>query len=153
MRTRGPTTLIGRGIAFPLRTDSRGGLATVEELDDVDRAVRLIVGTAPGERPMRPEFGCALHAFVFAPISDTTIGAITFEVERSVARWEPRVDVTEVTVHGDEDDENVLYIELTYRVKRTNDERNLVFPFYVIPDQESVGPATPTPTPTPTAEV
>ncbi len=109
----------------------------VEEGADIERAIRLIVGTSPGERPMRPEFGCALHDHVFAPISETTVGAISFEVERAVTRWEPRVDVTEVRVHGDDEDRALLYIELSYRVKRTNDERNLVFPFYTIPDHEA----------------
>lgn len=127
---------IGRGLAFPLRTSATGGIAMVDDQRELDEAIRLVVGTAPGERPMRPAFGCRIHDHVFAPINDTTIGTIAFEVEQAVARWEPRVDVTSVDVFADEDDTALLYIQLGYRVKQTNDERNLVFPFYVIPQGE-----------------
>ncbi|HSJ28798.1 MAG TPA: GPW/gp25 family protein [Acidimicrobiia bacterium] len=127
---------IGRGLAFPLRTSASGGIAMVEDHRELDEAIRLIIGTAQGERPMRPAFGCRIHDHVFAPINDLTIGTIAFEVEQAVARWEPRVDVGSVDVYPDEEDPSLLYIELTYRAKQTNDERNLVFPFYVIPQGE-----------------
>jgi uncharacterized protein len=127
---------IGRGLAFPLRTSATGGIAMVEDHHDLDEAIRLIVGTAPGERPMRPAFGCRIHEHVFAPINDTTVGTIVFEVEQAIARWEPRVDVASVDVYADDDDTALLYVEVGYRVKQTNDERNLVFPFYVIPEED-----------------
>lgn len=127
---------LGRRLAFPLRTSATGTVALAEPVAGLEDAIRLIVMTAPGERPMRPEFGCAIHDHVFAPIDDTTVGAIAFEVERAVARWEPRVDVESVVVYGDADAEGVLYIDLAYRIKATNDERNLVFPFYTIPAYE-----------------
>jgi uncharacterized protein len=130
------TGFIGRGLAFPLRTSATGGIAMVEDHRELEEAIRLIIGTAQGERPMRPAFGCRIHDHVFAPINDLTIGTIAFEVEQAVARWEPRVDVGTVDVYPDEDDPSLLYIELTYRAKQTNDERNLVFPFYVIPQGE-----------------
>lgn len=125
---------IGRGLAFPLRTDATGAFALVDGRTELEEAIRLIVATAPGERPMRPDFGCRIHDHVFAPIGDTTIGMIAFEVERAVAQWEPRVDVETVDVYADDDIDGLLYIELTYRLKATNDERNLVFPFYTIPE-------------------
>jgi uncharacterized protein len=127
---------VGRGLAFPLRTEPTGRIALVSDVRELDEAIRLIIGTAPGERPMRPEFGCRIHDHVFAPINDTTIGTLTFEVERAVGRWEPRVDVVAVDVLVDPDEPSLLYIELTYRVKQSNDERNLVFPFYTIPKGE-----------------
>lgn len=127
---------VGKGVAFPLRTTATGALALADGHAGLDEAIRLIVATAPGERPMRPEFGCRIHDHVFAPINESTIGTIAFEVERAVGRWEPRVDVESVEVYADDLAEGVLYIELSYRVKATNDERNLVFPFYTIPEQE-----------------
>lgn len=128
---------VGRGLAFPLRTDATGSFALVEDRTELDEAIRVIVATAPGERPMRPEFGCRIHDHVFAPIENTTIGTIAFEVERAVGRWEPRVDVEQVNVYADDEVDGLLYIELTYRVKENNDERNLVFPFYSIPETEA----------------
>lgn len=129
-------SFIGRGLAFPLRTDSTGAIAMVEQYQELDEAIRTIVATAPGERPMRPHFGCRIHDHVFAPIEETTIGQISFEVERAVSMWEPRVTVENVRVYSDTDVEGLLYIELSYRVKANNDERNLVFPFYTIPEEE-----------------
>lgn len=136
MRSGDLTTFVGRGVDFPLRPDPRGALALVSEVADIERSIRLIMATSPGERPMRPAFGCRIHDLVFASTTPTTIGSIRFEVERSVRRWEPRVDTEQVLVHDDDDVDGLLYIHLVYRIKRTNDERNLVFPFYVIPDHE-----------------
>lgn len=130
------TPFVGHGVGFPLRTTSTGTLALVDGAAALDEAIRLIVATAPGERPMRPEFGCRIHDHVFAPITESTIGTIAFEVERAVGRWEPRVDVESVDVFADDVIDGLLYIELAYRIKATNDERNLVFPFYTIPEQE-----------------
>lgn len=127
---------VGRGLAFPLRTDATGSIALVQGDDDLDQAIQVIIATAPGERPMRPEFGCRVHDHIFAPVTEATIGTIAFEVERAVTRWEPRVDVESVNVYADEASDGLLYIELVYRVKENNDERNLVFPFYVIPEGE-----------------
>jgi uncharacterized protein len=127
---------VGRGLAFPLRTEPTGSIALVGDYRELDEAIRLIIGTAPGERPMRPAFGCRIHDHVFAPVNETTIGTLAFEVERAVSQWEPRVDVVAVDVLVDTDEQSLLYIDLTYRVKQTNDERNLVFPFYTIPQGE-----------------
>lgn len=127
---------IGSGIAFPLRVGPTGGIALVSEHREIEEAIRLILSTAYGERPMRPEFGCGIHDLVFAPADATTAGQIAYEVRLSLSRWEPRIDVTDVTVTIDDQDPSVLYIDITYEVKGTNDPRNLVFPFYVIPTEE-----------------
>lgn len=134
--SRTGAAFVGRGLAFPLRTGATGALALVEDRTEVEEAIHLIVRTAPGERPMRPEFGCRIHDHVFDSINETTIGTVAFEVEQAVARWEPRVDVESVDVYADEDEPALLYIDLTYRLKHSNDERNLVFPFYTIPQSE-----------------
>ena len=88
--------LVGAGIAFPLRVDSRGGLALSRSHDDVDEAIRLIVGTAQGERPMRPEFGCGIHDYVFESIDSYTLGRIDYEIRVALDRWEPRIDVVDI---------------------------------------------------------
>lgn len=124
---------IGRGWAFPLRTDATGGIALVSREREIEEAIRLILGTAPGERPMRPEFGCRIHEYVFSSADGTTAAAIAAEVTSALRRWEPRVDVEDVLVSFDARDASVMYIDIRYAIRRTNDRRNLVFPFYVIP--------------------
>ncbi|MHB8891199.1 MAG: GPW/gp25 family protein [Candidatus Limnocylindrales bacterium] len=124
---------IGRGWAFPLRTDTTGGIALVSREREIEEAIRLILGTSPGERPMRPEFGCRIHEYVFASADGATASSIAAEVKSALRRWEPRVDVEDVVVSFDERDASVLYIDIRYAIRRTNDRRNLVFPFYVIP--------------------
>lgn len=124
---------IGRGWAFPLRTDSTGGIALVSREQEIEEAIRLILGTSPGERPMRPEFGCRIHEYLFASADGETAHAIEGEVRTALYRWEPRIEVQEVTVTIDRLNTALLYIDVRYAIKATNDRRNLVFPFYVIP--------------------
>jgi len=128
---------VGSGWGFPVMTDSTGGIALVRGPREVEESIRLILGTAPGERPMRPEFGCGIHDFVFAPLSASTIGRIREEVRQSILRWEPRVDLQAIDVRSDEDEPSLLLISISYSIRRTNDPRNLVFPFYVIPTERS----------------
>ncbi|MFI1990093.1 GPW/gp25 family protein [Actinoplanes sp. NPDC020271] len=127
---------IGNGWAFPLRVDATGGIALVSREREIAEAIRLILATAPGERPMRPEFGCGVHDYVFAPADENTAGRIAFEVRRALDRWEPRIDVADVLVGFDDEDAGVLYIDVRYTIRGTNDPRNLVFPFYVIPSHD-----------------
>ncbi|WP_243788792.1 GPW/gp25 family protein [Saccharopolyspora gloriosae] len=125
---------IGRGWGFPLRVSATGGIGLVEREQEIEEAIRLVLGTAPGERPMRPEFGCGVHDYVFAPADGATAGRIAYEVRSALHRWEPRIEVTDVVIAVDDDEEGVLYIDVHYTLRSTNDRRNLVFPFYTIPD-------------------
>ena len=127
--------VIGRGWAFPLRTDPTGGIALVAREREIEEAIRLVLGTSPGERPMRPEFGCHIHDFVFAPADAMTAAAISDEVTRAVSMWEHRVWVDRVDVLQAPDDQSVFYIDIQYRQRATNSRYNLVFPFYVIPGE------------------
>ncbi|GLZ42714.1 GPW/gp25 family protein [Actinokineospora sp. NBRC 105648] len=130
---------IGRGWAFPGGVGPTGGIAMVEHEREIEQAIRLILGTAPGERPMRPEFGCGIHDFVFAPSDGATAGRIAAEVRAALERWEPRITVSDVLVSFDTADAGVLYIDIRYTIRARNDPRNLVFPFYTIPDPGTEG--------------
>lgn len=127
---------IGRGWAFPLRVGPTGGIAMVERDRELEEAIRLVLGTAPGERPMRPDFGCGIHEYVFAPGDGVTAGRIAQQVREALERWEPRIAVDEVVVAFDAVEAATLYIDVRYTVRTTNDRRNLVFPFYTIPSEE-----------------
>jgi len=130
---------IGAGWGFPLRTDATGRMALVSREQEIVEAIRLILGTSYGERPMRPEFGCGIHEFVFAPADSTTAGRIVYEVEVSLRRWEPRIEVVDVICSSVQTEPATLYIDIRYKIRGTNDPRNLVFPFYVIPVEANDG--------------
>jgi phage baseplate assembly protein W len=127
--------IIGSGVAFPLRVDARGGLALVRHDEDIQEAIGIILGTAPGERPMRPEFGCGIHDYVFETIDAYTLGRLDYEVRMALDRWEPRIEVLDVEFDIDRADLGELRIDVSYRLRATNDVRNLVYPFYVIPEE------------------
>ena len=130
------TEIIGSGLAFPLQVDRRGGIALARDETDIEQAIELILGTAPGERPMRPEFGCGVHDFVFDSIDATTVGRMELAIRDALDRWEPRVFVETVEFNLDEVADGRLIIDIGYRVRATNTMRNLVYPFYVIPAEE-----------------
>jgi uncharacterized protein len=130
------TEIIGSGLAFPLQVDRRGGIALARDETDIEQAIELILGTAPGERPMRPEFGCGVHDFVFDSIDASTIGKMENAIRDALDHWEPRVVVETVEFDLSDVDEGRLMIDIGYRVRVTNTIRNLVYPFYVIPAEE-----------------
>ena len=129
--------LIGSGLSFPLQADQRGVLALAHGVTDIEQAIRVILGTAPGERPMRPEFGCAVHDFVFDSIDAELIGHIDTAIHTALARWEPRIEVTALDFDLSETREGALLVTITYRVLATSRLYNLVYPFYVIPAEET----------------
>jgi uncharacterized protein len=128
---------VGAGWAFPLGVDARGGIALARRDQELEQAMRLILATYPGERPMRPEFGSRLRDYVFRSATVDTAAELANEVQNALLRWEPRVVCEAVNVTVDPEERNRLYIDVYYTVKGTNDRRNLVFPFYTIPDDGS----------------
>jgi phage baseplate assembly protein W len=129
---------VGRGISFPLTVDHTGALALASGGDQLDRSIRMIIGTARGERVMRPDFGCAIWEQLFAPVNHNTMGLMAQAVRQAVRQWEPRVDLGDVTVDPDPADASRVMIHVGYTVRATNDRRNLVYPFYVIPEEQKV---------------
>jgi uncharacterized protein len=127
---------VGSGLAFPIHTDATGSIAMVAGEREIIESIRLILATAPGERPRRPEFGCAIHDLVFAPADAATAGQIAYEVRVSLEQWEPRITVTDVVISFAEADQGTLLIDIRYALRGSNDPRNLVFPFYVIPPHD-----------------
>jgi phage baseplate assembly protein W len=128
--------ILGSGLAFPLRVDARGGLALVRDEEDVQEAIAVILGTSPGERPMRPEFGCGIHDYVFESIDAYSLGRLDYEIRVALDRWEPRIEVLDVEFDTERAQRGELVIEIAYRLRSTNDVRNLVYPFYMIPAEE-----------------
>ena len=120
---------LGKGWSFPVCVDS-GQIATAAYEEDVRQAILIILGTDPGERIMRPDFGAGLSAFVFEPMTPTTLESLRVRVDEALVDWEPRIDVEKVSVEAVPDQGKVL-IDVHYRVRATNARHNLVYPFYL----------------------
>ena len=122
---------LGIGTGFPLALDAKThGVIRAEYEESVRQSILIILGTAKGERVMRPDFGCGIHDLVFATMSASTIGRIDREVHEALLRHEPRIDVLAVTVTPDSTG-GVLLIDIEYEVRATNTAFNLVYPFYL----------------------
>lgn len=98
---------------------------------DIRESIRIILSTSKGERIMRPDFGCGIHDYVFAAMNTTTIGLIESSVREALVRWEPRIDLLNVQVSTDEAEHGRLLVGIDYRVCATNNEFNVVYPFYL----------------------
>lgn len=122
---------LGVGWKFPIRVNPRGGLSFVGGEADIEEAIRIVLGTAPGERPMRPEFGCGIHDLVFAPNTPATRGGVAQQVRVALTRFEPRIDLEDVRVDAAPEEPEKLLIRVDYRVRATNASHNLVYPFYI----------------------
>lgn len=126
---------LGTGWAFPPSLDERGRIRLVQDEKDIDEAIKIILTTRKGERPMRPEFGSDLHTLIFAPNDSGTAGLARRYVFEALARWEPRIEVKDVQVDLTLQNEGVLGLTIRYSIPSINSERNLVFPFYTIPGE------------------
>lgn len=122
---------LGCGWTFPVKVDpSSGHIATSKAEKDIRESIWIILSTAPGERVMRPDFGCGIHELVFDLMNRSTLGLFESRVRDALTRWEPRVEIVNVDLSTREADQGRLNISLDCRVRETNNEFNLVFPFY-----------------------
>jgi phage baseplate assembly protein W len=122
---------LGQGWSFPVETDASDAIRMTEGESDIEQSIRIILTTAPGERVMRPEFGCGIHDHVFATVDTTTLNLIETDIREALVRWEPRIEVLAVEAELTDRQSGKLEIEINYRVRRTDGEFNLVYPFYL----------------------
>jgi phage baseplate assembly protein W len=123
---------LGRGWSFPPRADADGRVELVAAAQDIREAIRVILDTEPGERMMRPDFGCGLRGLLFEPIGSGTLALIEHHVEQALITWEPRIDLQSVTATAADRAQGRVDVEIGYRVRSTNTFYNLVFPFYLL---------------------
>lgn len=128
---RDAKAFLGVGWAFPFGLAADGTAATVRHEEDIDQAIRIILGTNPGERVMRPDFGAGLEDFLFEPIAVGTLERIRRRVEEALVDFEPRIDVLRVEARPGGAPVNRVDIAIEYRVRSTNTLHNLVYPFYL----------------------
>ena len=123
---------LGRGWKFPVGVDPQTERISMSEYEqDIQESIRILLATAPGERLMRPDFGCGIHHLVFATISRATIGLFESRVREAIIKFEARIEVISLDVSTREADKGKLEVRLTYLVRETNNEFNFVFPFYL----------------------
>lgn len=122
---------LGTGWKFPIRVNGRGGLSYVSGAQAIEESIWIVLSTPPGSRVMEPAFGCGIHRMVFAPNNANTRATIQQEVERSLLRFEPRIDVLSVRAEAAPDSEATLLIHVDYRIRANNAFHNLVYPFFI----------------------
>lgn len=122
---------LGVGWKFPLQVTPDGKIAQARYETRVEEAIYLILSTAVGERVMLPDFGCGIHELVFAPNNAATISDVTQRVRRALVAYEPRIDVLDINVETALETPHLLLIRINYRIRATNAQGNLVYPFYL----------------------
>lgn len=125
---------LGQGLSFPLSLNSRGELALVTGADDIEQSILVILETMPGERVMRPDFGCRVWELVFAPNNATTHALIAHYVRLALEFWEPRITVDEVEATTGAGD-GALDVEIQYTIKDTHDPRSIIYPFFLMGEE------------------
>ena len=127
---------LGRGIGFPLDVDGHGSLRMSSHELSVKESVRLIIGTPVGERMMGPDFGCRIHDLLFHPNDSNTGAMASLHVKTALRKWEPRIEDIDVRAVPDANQSNMLRIDISFTVRRTNSLENLVYPFFLRRDQD-----------------
>lgn len=129
---------LGTGLSFPLRTDARGKIVLTSGTQDIEEAIRIILSTRPGERVMRPNFGCCAHELLFEPRTPTTVSLLQEYVYESLRMWEPRINLIAVDVALDDAHDGALLANIQYQIKATHDTRSIVHPFFIEDEAEIV---------------
>lgn len=122
---------LGTGWSFPVQTDHTGDVAVSTAEDDIKESIKIILGTAKGERIMRPEFGCDIHKHLFSSVTPATLNLIESSVREALVRWEPRIDIESIKADTHDEKPNKVLIDIEYHVRTTNSLSNMVYPFYI----------------------
>jgi phage baseplate assembly protein W len=122
---------LGVGWKFPLQVTPGGRIAQARYEQRIEESIYLILSTAKGERVMLPDFGCGIHYLVFAPNNTLTRSVVVQNILQALVRFEPRIDVLDVSADDNEAEPNLLLIRINYRIRANNAIGNLVYPFYI----------------------
>jgi phage baseplate assembly protein W len=122
---------LGTGWRFQVDVDRTGTVSLSHHDDNIRDSIFIILGTAPGERVMRLDFGCFVHDFVFAPNNPTTCALAAHYCEEALRKWEPRIKNVSARANTAQGEPNKIVVEIEYTVVSTNNKRNVVYPFYL----------------------
>ena len=122
---------LGTGWNFPVAPSGRSHeMLLVSGPDKVRQAIWIILETEPGERVMRPDFGCGLRRYLMKPNTSATRALMQRDIERAISSWEPRIQLEQVGVEPGEDP-SLVVIDLRYKHLRDGSAGNFVYPFYL----------------------
>jgi uncharacterized protein len=126
-------SFLGTGWSFPPTFSQRGKHVKLSsEQEDIEKSVRIILSTIPGERLMRPEFGCGIGTFVFEKQDSAFINGLNHIINQALLNYEPRINFIDAVVLERNDLDGVLHIQVNYSIIITNTRHNMVFPFYLL---------------------
>ena len=128
---------LGKGFRFPFRVDHRGNIDMAAHEESIEESIRIILGTAIGERVMRPTFGCKIHDLVFYPNNPNTAALVSYYVRDALVKWEPRILEIAIDAFPSKEQDNVMMVDIRYKVRTENTIRNLVYPFYLRKEENS----------------
>lgn len=123
-------SFLGCGWNYPIVPVADGALDYAAGADKIEQAIWIVLDTEPGERVMRPTFGCGLRRYLMAPNTTATRALIKHDVQVALATLEPRISVSDLQVTPGDDPAQVL-IRIAYVTVRDNRPGNLVYPFYL----------------------
>lgn len=126
---------LGTGLAFPVGVNNRGEIALSSGAQDIEQSIRIILGTRPGERVMRPTFGCKAHDLLFELRNATTASLLKKYVTDALTFWEPRIQILQVRVLIDDGMDGSIQVEIDYEIKATHDLRSIVYPFFLASEE------------------
>jgi phage baseplate assembly protein W len=129
-------SVVGKGWAFPPKLGDRDMMRMTEDDADIRQAIRIILGTALGERVMRPDFGCRIHELIFWPANQETANIAERYVREALLRWEPRIRIESITVTPGGARYGELIVEISYEIKSRHDKHSMVYPFFLTPQAE-----------------
>jgi phage baseplate assembly protein W len=127
---------LGKGLRFPVSVNLNGGVSSSALDENVRQSIFIILGTAPGERIMRPDFGCRIHDLMFAPNNDITAARAEVYCEEAIYKYEPRVEKISCIANANPDQPNRLDIRIEYVIAGKHEKRNLVYPFYLRTEED-----------------
>lgn len=131
MDAGGQRDFLGIGWSYPVAIDPLSGDIALSAYErDIKEAIRIILETAPGERVMRSRFGCGIHDLVFEEMNATTLFGVEAAVREALTLFEPRIELRSVAVDPFQAASGMLIVSIDYRVRRTNQVDNLVYPFF-----------------------
>jgi phage baseplate assembly protein W len=122
---------LGKGLRFPVSINLNGGVSSSQLEENVRQSIFIILGTAPGERVMRPDFGCRIHDLMFAPNNEFTAARAEIFCEEAIYKFEPRIDKVACKAIPNPDQPNLLSLRVEYVISGATNAKNLVFPFYL----------------------
>lgn len=133
MKESSKPSFLGTGWAFPVGFSSTtGGVKMSEREEDIRQSLMILFSTVPGERTLRPDYGCNLRRMLFETLTETVKAKIQDEIRRAVLLFEPRIDLLNMELDASHETEGKILIHLEYMVRSINARSNMVYPFYFI---------------------